>query len=218
VPVSIVLFGCGSRMIVDVEESCARLGLDVAAIVKNVEGPDYALARERLIGVDEVSPALLACQYMVPFFTPGNRLTAHQRACARGFADAATIIDPTAVVAGSATIGQGAYVNSAAVIGGAARIGPFAFINRGASIGHHADIGEFASVGPGAIVCGSARLARGAVAAAGAIILENVRVGRNSVVAAGAVLRESVADRCLVAGNPARIIKSDYAGFRNLLV
>jgi acetyltransferase-like isoleucine patch superfamily enzyme len=216
--VSIVLFGCGSPMIVDVEESCARLGLDVAAIVKNVEGPDYALARERLIRIDEVGPALLACQYMVPFFVPGNRLAAHERACARGFADAATIIDPTAAVAHSATFGQGTYVNGAAVIGGAARIGRFAFINRGASIGHHVDIGDFASVGPGAILCGNVHLARGAVAAAGAIILENVQVGRNSVIAAGAVVRESVADRCLVAGNPARIIETDYAGFRNFLV
>jgi acetyltransferase-like isoleucine patch superfamily enzyme len=216
--VSIVLFGCGSRMIVDVEESCARLGLEVAAIVKNVEGADHALARERLISVDEVGPALLACRYMLPFFTPGNRLAARQHARARGFTDAATVVDPTAVVAASATIGPGTYVNSAAAIGGAARIGDFAFINRSASIGHHAEIDDFASVGPGAILCGSVRLGRGAVAAAGAIILENLQIGRNSVVAAGAVVRESVADRCLVAGNPARIVKTDYAGYRNFLV
>jgi carbonic anhydrase/acetyltransferase-like protein (isoleucine patch superfamily) len=216
--VSIVLFGCGSRMIVDVEESCARLGLDIAAIVKNTDGPDYALARERLIKVDEVGPALLACQYALPFFKPGNRLAAHRQASALGFADAATVVDPTAVVAGSATIGTGTYVNGAAVIGGAARIGEFAFINRGANIGHHAEIGDFASVGPGAILCGSVRLARGAIAAAGAIILENLEIGRNSVVAAGAVVRESVADRCLVAGNPARIVRSDYTGFGGVLV
>jgi len=216
--VPIVLFGCGSRMIVDVEESCARLGLDVAAIVKNVDGPDYALARERLIKVDEIGPTLLACQYTVPFFKPGNRLAAHQHASARGFTNAATVVDPTAVVAGSATIGSGTYVNSAAVIGGAARIGKFAFINRSASIGHHAEVGDFASVGPGAILCGSVRLARGAVAAAGAIILENLQIGRNSVVAAGAVVRESVADRCLVAGNPARVIESNYTGFGGVLV
>jgi hypothetical protein len=35
--VSVVLFGCGSRMIVDVGEIYARLGLEIAAIVKNVE-------------------------------------------------------------------------------------------------------------------------------------------------------------------------------------
>lgn len=212
---SIVLFGCGSRMIVDVEESCARLGLEIAAIVKNADGPDYALSRERVLKVDDLAPAIKLCRYVVPFFTPGNRFAAHRDACARGFTHQATIIDPTAVVARSARIGPGTYVNSGVVIGGAAQIGAFVFINRGASIGHHVGIGDFASVGPGAIVCGSAQLGRGAVAGAGAIILENVQVGRNSVAAAGAVVRESVADHCLVAGNPARMIDSNYAGFRN---
>ena len=215
---SIVLFGCGSRMIVDVEESCARLGLEIAAIVKNVEGPDYAMSRGRVVTADDVDPAISRCQYVVPFFTPGNRFAAHQDASARGFAHEATIIDPTAVVARSATIGRGTYVNSGVVIGGAAQIGAFVFINRSASIGHHVDIADFASVGPGAIICGSARLGRGAVAGAGAIILEGVQVGRNSVIAAGAVVRESVADHCLVAGNPARIIDANYRGFRNLSV
>lgn len=215
---SVVLFGCGSRMIVDVEESCARLGLAIAAIVKNVEGPDYVLARGRVVKADDVDPSIKRCQYIVPFFTPGHRFAAQREASARGFTREATIIDPTAVIARSATVGPGSYVNCGVVIGGAAQIGAFVFINRTASIGHHVAIADFASVGPGAIICGSARLERGAVVGAGAIILENVQVGRNSVVAAGAVVRESVADHCLAAGNPARIVDANYAGFRNVSV
>ncbi len=215
---SVVLFGCGSKMIVDVEESCARLGLEIAAIVKNFDGPDYAVSHGRIVKADDIDPTIKGCQYLVPFFTPGIRLAALNDARARGFSREATIIDPTAVVARSTTIGPGSYVNGGVVIGGAARIGAFAFINRSASVGHHAEIADFASVGPGAILCGSVRLDRGAVAGAGAIILENVHVGRNSVVAAGAVVRESVADHCLVAGNPARVIKTEYVGFRNFSV
>ena len=215
---SIVLFGCGSRMIVDIEESCARLGLQITAIVKNVEGPDYALSRELIVKADDVDRTTKCCQYAVPFFTPGNRFAAHKDADARGFSYPATIIDPTAVTARSTTIGAGSYINAAVAIGGSARIGAFVFINRGSSIGHHVEIDDFASVGPGAIMCGNARLGRGAVAAAGAIILENVHIGRNSVVAAGAIVRESVADHCLIVGNPARIVDTQYAGFRNFSV
>ena len=215
---SVVLFGCGSRMIVDVEESCERLGLEIAAIVKNFDGPDYALSRERIVTADAITPVIRRCQYLVPFFTPGYRAAASKDAIERGFGVAATIVDPTAVVARSATIGAGSYVNYAAVIGGEARIGEFAFINRSASIGHHVEIADFASVGPGAIVCGSAQLGRGAVAGAGAIILEGVRIGRNSVIAAGAVVTEAIADHCLIAGNPARIIDSAYAGYRKISV
>lgn len=205
-------------MIVDVEESCARLGLAIAAIVKNFEGRDYALAPERIVRADDLKAAIKRGPYAVPFFTPGNRFAADKDAQARGFNRAATIIDPTAVIAGSTTVGAGTYVNSGAVIGAAARVGAFVFINRSASIGHHVEIGDFVSVGPGATICGRVRLGRGAVVAAGAIVLEDVQIGRNSVVAAGAVVRELVADHCLVAGIPARVIDTAYAGFRNLSV
>jgi sugar O-acyltransferase (sialic acid O-acetyltransferase NeuD family) len=216
--VAVVLFGGGSSMIVDVEESCARLGLDIVAIVKNVEGPDYALARARIIKADEVGREITSCPYMVPIFTPGHRLAAHREAAARGFGQATAIVDPTAVVATSAAIGAGTYVNAGAVVAGAAKIGTFVFINRSASIGHHVDIAEFASIGPGAVICGEVRLGRGAVVGAGAVVLPAVAVGGNAGVAAGAVVRDSVPDHCLVAGNPARVVKTGYVGFRNMSV
>ena len=200
-------------MIVDVEETCARLGRAIAAIVKNVDGPAYALASERVVAAADVDPALTSCEYLVPFFTPAHRVGASRDAGARGFTRAATVVDPTAMVAQSATFGSGTYVNSGAVIGGAVRAGAFVFINRSASIGHLVELGDFSSVGPGAILCGSVRIGRGAVVAAGATILPKVEIGQNSVVAAGAVVRESVGDHCLVAGNPARQVAGDYRGY-----
>jgi len=215
---AVVLFGCGSQTIVDVEESCLRLGLEISAIVKNSAGTDFPLAHERIMPVDALSAAIRRCCYAVPFFTPGYRLAAHQDAVDRGFTHPATIIDPSATVASSASFGAGTYVNAGAVIGGAARIGEFVFINRGASIGHHVEIGDFASVGPGAIICGGTRIGRGTVVAAGAIVLEQLTIGRNAIVAAGAVVRRAVGDHCLVAGNPARTISRSCAGYRGLSV
>ena len=213
-----VIFGCGGRLIVDVEESCLRLGIEVTAIVKNFDGPTYALASERIVDADNIDEAMKGCQYVIPLFSPGNRFAAHRDASARGFRRAATIIDPTAVVARSAAIGRGAYINAGAVIGGAARLGTFVVVNRCASIGHDVAIDDFASVAPGATICGGVQLGRGAVVAAGAIVCPEVRVGANSVIAAGAVVREAVADHCLVAGNPARIVDCDYAGYGNMSI
>ena len=48
--------------------------------------------------------------------------TASRDAETRGFNSLATIVDPTAVVARSTTLGVGTYVNAGAVIGGAAKI------------------------------------------------------------------------------------------------
>ena len=70
---------------------------------------------------------------------------------------------------------------------------------------------------PAARVRGSTRLGRGCVVAAGAVVLPGVEIGSNSVVAAGAVVHDAVGDHCLVAGNPACVVKRDYA-FRNLSV
>jgi carbonic anhydrase/acetyltransferase-like protein (isoleucine patch superfamily) len=214
----IVLFGAGSGTIVDVEESCARLGREIAAIVRNIDAPGRALASDRIVATTAIGPELIKYEYLVPIFAPGHRLAAQRDAEAHGFTLRATIIDPAATVARSAGLGAGSYVNAGAVVAGAVAIGAFAFINRLASIGHHCAIGDFASVGPGAIICGEGRLGRGAVVGAGAVLLPGVTIGNNAVVAAGAVIRAAVPDHCLAAGNPARIVRTGYAGFRGMSV
>lgn len=42
-----------------------------------------------------------------------------------------------------------------------------------------------------------------------AIILKGVTIGDGAIIAAGAVVTKDVPERCLVAGNPARIVKTD---------
>jgi sugar O-acyltransferase (sialic acid O-acetyltransferase NeuD family) len=216
--VAIVLYGSTASMIVDVEETCARLGVAIRAIVRNVEGKDFALARDLVMPANGVTPEIASSPYLIPIFTPGHRLAAFNDAGTRGFRNPTTIVDPTSTVARSTRLGEGTYINAGVVIGGATAIGAFAFINRSASIGHHVEIADFVSVGPGATVAGSVRIGRGTVIGAGAVILPAVEIGRNAVISAGAVVREAVADHCLVAGNPAQVVKTDYAGYRNLSV
>lgn len=215
---AIVLYGSTASMIVEVEETCARLGVAIRAIVRNVDGKDYALARELVMAASDVTDEIASSPYLIPIFTPGHRLAAFHDASARGFRRPTIIIDPTSTVARSTNLGEGIYVNAAVAIGGATAIGAFTFINRSASIGHHVEIADFVSIGPGATVAGSARIGRGTVIGAGAVVLPGVEIGRNAVVGAGAVVREAVADHCLAAGNPAKVVKTDYAGYRNLSV
>ena len=215
---AIVLFGSTASMIVDVEETCVRLGVAIRAIVRNVEGEDYALARELVIAASDVTPEIASSPYLIPIFTPGHRQAAFRDASARGFHNATTIVDPTATVARSTRLGEGTYINAGVVIGGATAIGAFAFLNRSASIGHHVEIADFVSIGPGSTVAGSVCIGRGAVIGAGAVVLPAVEIGRNAVISAGSVVREAVADHCLVAGNPAQVVKTNYAGYRNLSV
>src|SRR4051812_33924003 len=131
----IVVYGIGSPIVLDVAETCWRLRLPVAAWVRNVEGEAFAPADGNVVAAGDLSDALLQHEFLVALFTPGHRRSAVDEARGRGLQNAATVIDPTAVIASSATLGRGGFVNSLANIGAASRIGAFTFINRGASIG-----------------------------------------------------------------------------------
>ena len=212
----IVVYGIGSPILADVAETCRRLRLTVAAWVRNIEGPVFAPAGSNIVAVGDLPAALLQHEFLVPLFTPGHRRAARDDAQRRGFTRPATLVDPTAVVASTASLAPGCYVNSLANIGGATQIGAFAFINRGASIGHHVDLAELVSIGPAAVIAGEARIARGAVVGAGAVVLPKLSLGENAVVGAGAMVTRSVPPHCVVAGTPARIIRRDIAGYNGL--
>ncbi len=209
----IVIYGVGSPIVADVAETCRRLALTVVAWVRNVEGPVHAPADTRVIAPRDIAPDLTAHDFLVPLFTPGHRGAARAEAKRLGFTRAATVIDPTAVVAATVNVAAGTYINSMANVGAATRIGDFCFINRGASIGHHVVMDEFVSIGPGAIIAGGVRIGRGAVIGAGAIVLPGKEVGANAVVGAGAVVTRPVAPHTLVTGNPARVRERDIAGY-----
>jgi sugar O-acyltransferase (sialic acid O-acetyltransferase NeuD family) len=209
----IVIYGVGSPIVADIEESIARAGLLVAAAVQNVAGDVFLLDRSCLTTPSNLSADAIALPYVVPLFTPGNRQYAAQEAMGRGFSVPYSLIDATAICPRSLVHGPGLYVNAGCTVGAASRFEDFVFINRGASVGHHADLGAFVSIGPAAVIAGSVRIGRGAVIGAGAVVLPNMSIGANAVVGAGAVVTHDVPDHCLVRGNPARIVNASIAGY-----
>lgn len=213
---SVVLYGVGSPLVVDFEESCARVGISIAGAIKNVDGPVHTLSTAPVHLADELPPDITSLPFLVPIFTPGRRRLAVDDAERRGFGRAFVLIDSTSVVARSTTIGGGTFVNCGAVIGGAGSIGRFVLINRSASIGHHAEIGDYVSVGPGAVLAGNVKLGRGAVIGVGAIVIPEVTIGDNAVVAAGSVVTKDVPANSLVRGYPARAIKSGIVGYNDI--
>ncbi len=208
----IVLFGIGSPLVVDYEETCARLGLTLAAAVRNRPGPSYVLDQSAIVDAGTVSAAVLRVPCVCPLFSPENRRTASAEASSAGFRFAAALVDPTALVANSATVGIGSFVNAGCIIGGMARLHRHVVVNRGASIGHHATIEEFASIGPGAVIAGQVEIGAGAMIGAGAVVLPKVRIGAHAVVGAGAVVVREVAPGVTVTGNPARSSAPPGAG------
>jgi sugar O-acyltransferase (sialic acid O-acetyltransferase NeuD family) len=211
----LVIFGVGAPLTTAVEETCARLGIAVVAGVRNVPGPSFASDALTIVEADRIPDALKALGIVLPMATPANRLAALAHAFRLGFSRAETLVDPTSVVARSATMDRGIYVSASCTIAGVVQLGAFAFVNTAASIGHHTRIDEFASIGPGATVTGSIVIGRGAAIGAGAVILPELEIGANAVVGAGSVVTESVPPASLVMGNPARVVRTDLPALGN---
>jgi len=208
-----VLFGVGSPVVADVEETLARLRRPLAAAIRNVAGNVELSAAVAVHDAENFPQHLLSVPFLVPLFTPAFRCQAFNHARRLGFMTLATVLDPTSVLPSSLVCAEGVYVNAGCTIGARSRIGAFAFINRGASIGHHADLDAFVSIGPSAVLAGQVRIGRGSVVCAGAVVLPQVRIGANAVVSAGSVVTHDVADQTLVAGNPARVVRTNIAGY-----
>lgn len=214
----IVLFGTGSTVIVDFEESARRIGLTIVAGVRNRPGDCHLSPGFDAVAIEQLTDALRMLPFLVPLFTPAHRQTAALEAADAGFLRAASLVDPTAAVPDGLVLGDGSYVSAGCTIGGATRLGAWVFVNRGANVGHHARLADFASIGPGAVTGGHVVVGRGAVIGTGATILPGITIGANAVVSAGAVVSHDVPDGSLVAGHPARIVRRDAGGYKGTAV
>lgn len=117
------------------------------------------------------------------------------------------IIDPSAVVSGSAEVGEGVFIGKHAVVNAGARIGRMCIINTGAVIEHNNRIGEYSHVAVGAVLCGDVQVGGHAFIGANATIIQGVHIGMNAVIGAGSVVISDVPDHGRAVGVPARIIK-----------
>ena len=209
----VVIYGVGSPIVVDVQESLMRAGVSITAAVRNLSCEVRLLEGVTLIEPAALTTEVLALPFLAPFFTPANRQKAVMEAFRAGFRSGYSLFDTTVPRVRSLVHGPGLFVNMGCTLGAASRFGEWIFLNRGASIGHHARFGDFVSVGPGAVVSGSVTLGRGCVIGAGAVVLPELSIGSNAVVGAGSVVTKDVPDNCLVLGVPAKVVRTGIAGF-----
>lgn len=114
-----------------------------------------------------------------------------------------TLIHPSAVVAKSAVIEEGAQIMAGAILQSSVTVKANAIINTGAILDHDCEIGMHSSVSPGAVLSGNVKVGTGAHIGTGASVIQNIKIGNESLVAAGAVVIADVADRTSVRGVPA---------------
>lgn len=213
----IFIFAVESIFAVEVLETLRRLRWPLAGAIVTGER-EWDLSEITPSIAAEIEPGALASAVVVPWVTPGLKWQKVNEAKKQGFIQFPALADPSAIVASTAELGEGVFLNAGATVGAYARLAPFALVNRNASIGHHSIVGPYASLGPGVTVAARCMIGKGTMIGSGAIIAPGVAIGENCLIAAGAVITRDVPDRMLMAGNPARAVKSGYNGFKDVLV
>jgi UDP-perosamine 4-acetyltransferase len=122
-----------------------------------------------------------------------------------------SLVHSTAVLSPSARWGQGLTVMAGAVVNAQARLGDNVIVNTRAVVEHDCELGDHVHVACGAQLAGGVVIGDGGFVGAGAIVLPGVRSGTDAVIGAGAVVVHDVPSNVVVAGNPARILRSNAA-------
>ena len=118
----------------------------------------------------------------------------------------ATLVDPTAVIAKNAVIGEGTYVGPLSIVAPHATVGRFVLINTHVGVGHHAVVADFAQLCPGVRVNGECRVDSGAFLGSNSVVHPRQSIGEGALVGAASFVIRSVKPRHSVLGVPARIV------------
>ncbi len=119
----------------------------------------------------------------------------------------ATLIDPTAIVGTTSSIGSGSIVCCGARITVNSKIGMGVVINIGSTVGHNSQLGEFTTLYVNSIVSGTVEIGENTEIGSGAFIREYLKVCRDVVIAPLTSVLSDISVPGTYAGNPARRFK-----------
>jgi sugar O-acyltransferase (sialic acid O-acetyltransferase NeuD family) len=112
-------------------------------------------------------------------------------------------VHKSSVIANSASIGYGNFIDQGAKIGAGATIGQHCVLHAGVVIGGEAKIGDFVQIGPGSIISPGVEIQEEVFIGAGVTVVSGVTLEKGARIGAGSVVVRPVRAGETVFGNPA---------------
>lgn len=163
------------------------------------------------IGIDDDLPKLFADGWIDAFISVGSvgkndiRHRLYENVKGIGF-DIPSIIDPSAIVAKDAKIGDGVYVGKRAVVNAGSIIGDCAIINTGSIVEHDCKTGAFSHISTGAVLCGQVTVGNDTHIGAGSVIRQQIAVGDRCLIGIGSVVVKDIGSDSKAYGNPCKVV------------
>jgi sugar O-acyltransferase (sialic acid O-acetyltransferase NeuD family) len=121
------------------------------------------------------------------------------------------VIHKSAVVASSASIGEGTVVLALGYVGAGTRAGRGVIVNSLASLDHESEMKDFSSLAPGARTGGNVTIGRHTTIGMNSAVLQGLSVGDDAVIGAMSLVRTDIDESTVAYGIPARVIRQRLA-------
>lgn len=203
-PLRVVVLGVGGhgRELAAIAEAA---GLDVVAFLDHhVESGSYEFGEVlgRPETVERKHPVLLGIGM------PAARQSAHELLSELGWDDPPPILHPAASVGPRVTLQSGVMIGSNSSITADASVGKHTHLHSSVVISHDCSVGSYCLLSPRVALAGDVQVGDAVFLGVGATISPGVTIGTGATVGAGAVVLKDVAPNTIVAGVPARPIRS----------
>lgn len=146
------------------------------------------------------------CEAFVAVESPEKRLQLVKVLNERRKVMPVNAIHDKAIVATSAELGYGNFINAGAVIGAGVKIPSHCVVHSNATIETNVELKEHVQLGTGSIIGANAKIEGKVLVGSGAIIGPGLTIGEGAQIAPGAVVMRDVQAGKTVVGNPAQEI------------
>jgi len=136
---------------------------------------------------------------------PGTKRRVVEMLAGRG-GQFVSLIHPSAVIARSASMGEGAVFCPLSMASADAKIGRFVIVNTLSSVGHDARVGDFSTLSAHVDLTGFVALGDGVMVGSGAKVVPRVKIGDAATIGAGSTVYRNVAAGTTVFAPPAKVM------------